>query len=134
VASLNRISLLGNIGKDPECRSLPSGDPVASFSLATTETWKDKNGAKKEETTWHSVEVFGPLAEIVRSYCTKGKQVYLEGSIRNDEWVAKDGTKKTRTKVKLSGPGAKLILLGGCEKRGGEPGDPAEVDDSAIPF
>jgi single-strand DNA-binding protein len=116
MASLNRVSLIGNLGKDPEVRYLPSGDAVANFSLATTETWKDKSGQKQEKTEWHSVEVFGALAKIVQDYCTKGKQIYIEGSITYQEWTDKDNVKKNRTKIKLSGPQAKLVLLGGGKR------------------
>jgi single-strand DNA-binding protein len=119
MASLNKVCLIGNLGRDPEVRYLPSGDAVANFSLATTETWKDKSGQKKEDTQWHQVEVFGKMAEIVKEYCTKGKQIYVEGSIRYDEWTDKDGVKKTKAKIKLSGPGAKLVLLGGTRGEGG---------------
>ena len=154
MASVNKVVLIGNLGKDPEVRYLPSGDPVANFSLATTETWKDKSGAKQEKTEWHQVEVFGKLAEIVRDYCTKGKQVYLEGSISYQEWTDKDGVKKYRTKIKLSGPRAQLVLLGsggGGGGRGrdsgpssgggpsepresGPPSDDFQVSDDDVPF
>jgi single-strand DNA-binding protein len=122
MASLNKVILIGNLGRDPEMRYLPSGDPVANFSLATTETWKDKSGQKQERTEWHKVEVFGKMAEIVRDYCTKGKQVYLEGSITYQEWTDKEGVKKVTPKIKLSGPRAQLVLLGGGGGRGGERG------------
>jgi single-strand DNA-binding protein len=118
MASLNKVILIGNLGRDPEMRYLPSGDPVANFSLATTETWKDKSGQKQERTEWHKVEVFGKMAEIVRDYCTKGKQVYLEGSITYQEWTDKEGVKKVTPKIKLSGPRAQLVLLGGGGGRG----------------
>ncbi len=142
MASLNRVSLLGNIGKDPEIRYQKSGEPVASFSLATSEKWTDKGGQKQESTQWHSVSVFGKLAEIVRDYCAKGKQVFIEGSIKYDEWTDKDGNKRNTTKIVLSGPGAKLILLGGGEKRGsgGSGSAPApntgdfQVDSDDVPF
>ena len=139
MASVNKATLLGHVGKDPEVRYLPSGDAVASFSLATSETWKDKSGQKQERTEWHSVEVFGKLAEIVRDYVTKGKQLYLEGSITYQEWTDKEGAKKYRTKIKLSGPNSKLVLLGGGgDKREGRPaGPPADdfqVSDDDVPF
>jgi single-strand DNA-binding protein len=119
MASVNKVIIVGNLGRDPEVRYLPSGDPVANFSLATTESWRDKSGAKKEETQWHQVEVFGKTAEVVRDYCTKGKQIYLEGSIRYDEWTDKDGVKKTKAKIRVSGPGSRLVLLGGPRGEGG---------------
>lgn len=119
MASVNKVVLIGNLGRDPEMRYLPSGDPVATFSLATTESWKDKSGQKKEETQWHQIEVFGKTAEIVRDYCTKGKQIYIEGTIKYDEWTDKDGVKKTKAKIKVSGPNSRVVLLSGPRDGGG---------------
>src|SRR4029450_2174608 len=119
MASLNKVILIGNLGKDPEIRYTQGGDPIANFSLATNEAWTDKSGQKQERTEWHRVEVFGKTAEIVRDYCTKGKQVYIEGSIRYDEWTDKDGVKRTKTKIKVSGMGSRLVLLGGGSRDGG---------------
>lgn len=145
MSSLNSIELIGNLGRDPEVRYLPSGDPVANFSIATTETWKDHAGAKQSKTEWHEVSVFGKLAEIVRDYCRKGKQVYLRGSMTYDQWE-KDGVKHTKAKVKLSGPGAKLVLLGGKSDGGGRraeesdepqqrhPSEDFQVSDDDVPF
>lgn len=124
MASVNRVTLLGNLGKDPEVRYTQGGEPIANFSLATSEQWTDKAGAKQERTEWHRVEVFGKLAQIVRDYCQKGKQVYLEGSIRYDEWEDKDGNKKYMTKIRLSGPGSKLVLLG--ERKSGPVPEPED--------
>lgn len=126
MSSVNKVVLIGNLGKDPEIRYLPSGDPVASFSVATSEKWTDKGGQKKEETQWHRIEVFGKTAEIVRDYCSKGKQVYIEGSIRYDEWTDKEGHKRNATKVKVGGFGSRLVLLGG-------PGGPRNERDDAPP-
>jgi single-strand DNA-binding protein len=95
MASLNKVILIGNLGKDPEIRYTQQGEPIANFSLATSERWTDKSGQKQERTEWHRVEVFGKTAQIVRDYCSKGKQVYLEGSIKYDEWTDKDGNKRT---------------------------------------
>lgn len=140
MASVNKVILLGNCGKDPEIRYMPSGDPVANFSIATSESWKSKDGSKQERTEWHSVEVFGKLAEIVRDYVTKGKQVYIEGSITYQEWTDKEGAKKYRTKIKLSGPQAKLVLLGGGKDRDRgpsstpPPSDDFQVSDDDVPF
>jgi single-strand DNA-binding protein len=136
VASVNKIILIGNLGKDPEVRYLPSGDPVANFSLATTETWKDKSGQKKESTQWHQISVFGKLAEIVRDYCAKGKQVYLEGSMEYGEYTDKDGVKRNTAKVKLSGPNSKLVLLGGRSdaKPAADNGADVVDDGEGVPF
>jgi single-strand DNA-binding protein len=137
VASVNKVILVGNLGKDPEIRYTQSGEPIANFSLATNEVWNDKNGQKQERTEWHRVEVFGKTAQIVRDYCTKGRAVYLEGSIRYDEWTDKDGNKRNMTKIRVSGPGSRLVLLGGRGEagggggaaRGGASSEPAATDD-----
>ena len=88
----------------PRSATPRAGEPIANFSLATSENWTDKSGQKQERTEWHRVEVFGKTAQVVRDYCTKGKQVYLEGSIRYDEWTDKDGNKRNMTKIRVSGP------------------------------
>ncbi len=112
MASVNKVILIGNLGKDPEIRYTQSGDPIANFSLATNEAWTDRNGQKQEHTEWHSVEVFGKPAQVVRDYLTKGRQVYLEGSIRTNEWKDKDGNQRKSVRIRVSGPGSRLVLLG----------------------
>ncbi len=150
MASVNRVILIGNLGKDPEIRYTQAGEPIANFSLATNEAWTDKSGQKQERTEWHRVEVFGKTAQVVRDYCQKGKQVYLEGSIRYDEWTDKDGNKKYMTKIRVSGPGSRLVLLGsrgegggpraeGGARTGGPPadapaGDDFQASDDDVPF
>jgi single-strand DNA-binding protein len=131
MASLNKVILIGNLGKDPEVRYLQSGDPVANFSLATNEVWTDKSGQKQERTEWHRVEVFGKPAQVVRDYLSKGRQVYVEGSIRYDEWTDKDGNKQKMTKIRVSGPGSRLVLLGGRGEGGPGPRGPAGPGDAA---
>ena len=118
MASVNKVVLIGHLGKDPDIKYLQSGEPVANFSLATSEKWTDKSGEKQERTDWHRVEVFGKTAQVVRDYCQKGKQVYVEGQIRYDEWTDKDGNKKFMTKIRVSGFGGRIVLLGsGATKR-----------------
>ena len=147
MASLNKVILIGNLGKDPEIRYTQGGDPIANFSLATNESWTDKSGQKQERTEWHRVEVFGKPAQVVRDYLTKGRQVYIEGSIRYDEWTDKDGNKQKMTKIRVSGPGSRLVLLGGRGEGGPrdagargpgeakEPqGDDFQVSDDDVPF
>lgn len=124
MASVNRVTLIGNLGKDPEMRYLPSGEAVASFSIATTETWKDKSGAKQERTDWHRVEFIGRTAEIAGEYLKKGRQAYIEGRIQYDKWTDKEGIEKTLTKIR----GDKLTLLGSREGGGGGGGDTAYDD------
>ena len=125
MSSLNKVILIGNLGKDPEVRYLQSGDAVANFSLATNEVWTDKSGQRQERTEWHRVEVFGKPAQVVRDYLSKGRQVYVEGSIRYDEWTDKDGNKQKMTKIRVSGPNSRLVLLGGRGEGG--PKGPAEA-------
>ncbi len=97
---LNKVLLIGNLGKDPEMRSLPSGQPVASFTLATSRRWRDKNGQKQEQTEWHQIVIFGKQAEIAGQYLTKGKQIYLEGRIQTRSWDDRQtGEKKYRTEI-----------------------------------
>ncbi|WP_348944250.1 single-stranded DNA-binding protein [Chitinibacter sp. FCG-7] len=90
MASLNKVLLIGNLGKDPESRFLPSGGAVCNFSIATTESWKDKNtGAKQEKTEWHNITMYGRLAEIAGEYLKKGSQVYIEGKLQTRKWQDK---------------------------------------------
>jgi single-strand DNA-binding protein len=126
MASVNRVTLLGNVGQDPEMRYLPSGEAVAKFSIATTETWKDKSGGKQERTDWHRVEFIGRTAEIVGEYVKKGRQVYVEGSVRYDKWTDKEGVEKMLTKIK----GDKLTLLGSRDGGGGGGGGDSSFDDN----
>jgi single-strand DNA-binding protein len=137
MGSVNKVILIGNLGKDPEIRYTQAGEPIANFSVATNESWTDKSGQKQERTEWHRVEVFGKTAQIVRDYLTKGRQVYLEGTIRYEEWNDKDGNKRTGTKIRVSGPNSKLVLLGGRGEgggpRGGGTGGPAESEPQAAP-
>jgi single-strand DNA-binding protein len=141
-SSVNKVILLGNLGKDPEVRYLPSGEPVASFSLATNEVWNDKNGQRQERTEWHRIEVFGKPAQIVRDYLTKGRQVYIEGQIRHEEYTDKEGIKRNVTRVRVSGPGSRIVLLGGGRGEGGGGSRPSEsgpaeefhATDEDVPF
>ena len=107
--SLNKVTLIGHLGRDPEIRFMPSGSAVANFSVATSESWKDKDGNKEERTEWHRVVVFGKLAEICNQYLSKGKQVYLEGRLQTREWEDRDGNKRTTTEVVVT----EMIMLGG---------------------
>jgi single-strand DNA-binding protein len=100
MASVNKVILVGRLGKDPEIRSTPSGTSVAKFSLATDDKFTDRSGEKQERTEWHNVVAWGKLAEICGQYLKKGKLVYIEGSIRTDSWDDKEtGVKKYRTEI-----------------------------------
>jgi single-strand DNA-binding protein len=97
---VNKVILIGNLGRDPEVRSTPSGQPVASFTLATNRRWRDKNGQRQEQTEWHNIVVWGKQAEVAGQYLTKGKQIYLEGRLQTRSWDDRQtGEKKYRTEI-----------------------------------
>jgi single-strand DNA-binding protein len=133
MASVNKVILIGNVGRDPEIRFTQSGEPIANFTLATNEVWNDKSGQKQERTEWHRVEVFGKTAQVVRDYVTKGRPVYIEGSIRYEEWTDKDGNKRNTTRIRVSGPGSRLVLLGGRGEGGGGGGARSSGGTSSEP-
>lgn len=99
MASVNKVILVGNLGRDPETRYMPEGGAITNCSIATTDTWKDKGGEKQERTEWHRVVFFGKLAEIAGEYLKKGAQVYVEGRLQTRKWQDKDGTDKYSTEV-----------------------------------
>lgn len=137
--SVNKVTLIGNVGGDPTIRYTQSGEPIANFSLATSESWTDKAGQKQEKTEWHRVEVFGKTAAIVRDYVTKGKPLYIEGSLHYEEWTDKQGQKRTASKVRVSGFGGRLVLLGAgggkpVAQADGDPGETFTASDSDVPF
>lgn len=110
--SVNKAILLGNVGRDPEIRRTQSGEPIANISIATSETWRDKQtGERKEKTEWHRVVVFGKLAEIVEQYVVKGQKLYLEGKIQTRKWVDQSSVERYSTEVVLSGFHAVLVML-----------------------
>lgn len=112
MASINKVILIGNLGADPETRYLPSGDAVTNIRIATTDTWKDKNGEKQEHTEWHRIAFFGKLAEIAGEYLKKGAPVYIEGRIRTRKWQDKEGQDRYSTEIVAD----RMQMLGG---RGG---------------
>ncbi len=99
MASVNKVILVGNLGRDPEVRYMPDGGAITNVSIATTDTWKDKNGEKQERTEWHRIAFFGKLAEIAGEYLKKGSQIYVEGALRTRKWQDKDGQDKYTTEV-----------------------------------
>lgn len=118
MASVNRVTLIGNLGADPEVRYLPSGDAVANIRLATTDRYKDKaSGEMKEATEWHRVSFFGRLAEIVSEYLKKGSTVYIEGKIRTRKYQAQDGTDRYSTDIVADS----MQMLGGRAEGGERP-------------
>jgi single-strand DNA-binding protein len=108
MSSLNKVLLIGHLGKDPEVRYTPDGSPVATFSLATSENWTDKNGSRQEHTEWHNVVAWNKLADLCKKYLTKGRQVYIEGRIRSRDWQDRDGNKRRTTEVIAT----QMVLLG----------------------
>jgi single-strand DNA-binding protein len=139
--SVNKVILLGRVGKDPEVRTFQNGGKVASFSLATSERWKDKDsGENKERTEWHNVAVFGGIVNVVESYVTKGQELYVEGQLQTRKWQDNNGNDRYSTEVVLRGPGANLRLVGGkneasSQSRPKQDEPPAEdFDDSDVPF
>lgn len=99
MASVNKVILVGNLGRDPETRYMPNGEAVTNFSIATTETWKDKSGEKKEATEWHRITMYRKLAEIASEYLKKGSSVYIEGKLQTRKWTDKDGVEKYTTEI-----------------------------------
>ncbi len=99
MASVNKVILIGNLGKDPETRYMPNGDAVTNITLATTETWKDKNGEKQEKTEWHRVTFYRKLAEIAGEYLKKGRPVYVEGRLETRKWTDKAGAERYTTEI-----------------------------------
>lgn len=115
---LNKVQIIGHLGRDPETRYLPSGDAVTNFSVATTEKWRDKQtGEQKEATEWHNVSTFGKLAEICSQYLRKGSQVYVEGSLRTRKYADKDGIERYSTGIKAD----TMKMLGGRQEGEGHP-------------
>ena len=135
MGSVNKVILLGNLGRDPELRYTPNGSPVATFTLATNEQWKDKDGNKQEHVEWHRIVAFGKLAEICGEYLRKGRQVYIEGSIRSRSFKDREGNDRTVSEVRADN----LVMVGRAEGGGAEGGrstaeKPPEYSDEDIPF
>src|SRR4051812_49984296 len=153
MGSVNKVILVGNLGRDAELRYTPGGAAVATLNLATTEVWNDKGGQRQEKTEWHRIVLWGKQAESLQEYLTKGKQIYVEGRLQTRQWDDKDGNKRYTTEIRgdrivlLSGGGGGGGMGGGgrSSNRGGgggsaPPDDPmggemgAELTDDDIPF
>ena len=145
MASVNKVILVGNLGKDPEVRFMPNGEAVCNFSIATTDSWKDKAGAKQERTEWHNIVMYRKLAEIAGEYLKKGSTVYLEGSLQTRKWQDKEGHDRYTTEINSS----VMQMLGGKSESKSEPvhhqvstqhkpvvdvADPFDEIDSDLPF
>jgi single-strand DNA-binding protein len=145
---VNKVLLVGNLGRDPEVRSTPSGQPVATFTLATNRRWKDKNGQRQEQTEWHNIVVWGRLAEVAGQYLTKGKQIFVEGRLQTRSWEDRQtGEKRFRTEIvadnfqMLGARGASEPESPGAPAPSGAPGGPTYdeggfggPEDDDIPF
>ena len=150
MGSVNKVILVGNLGRDAELRYTPGGAAVATLNLATTEVFKDREGQKKEDTQWHRVILWGRTAESLHEYLTKGKQIYVEGKLQTRKWKDKDGNDKYTTEIR----GDRVVLLSGAGRGDGagrgeggggrstpaddfgppEPGGSVELTDDEIPF
>jgi single-strand DNA-binding protein len=146
MAGVNKAILVGNLGRDPELRQTPNGQSVVNFTLATSETWTDKNGERVERTEWHRIVVWGRTAEMCNQYLSKGRTVYVEGRIQTREWEDKDGNKRYTTEINAStvnfiGPrttGGSGDSAGGMsgesDGSSGPQGDSGPPMDDNIPF
>jgi single-strand DNA-binding protein len=142
---VNKVILIGNLGRDPEIRYTRSGTSVATLNIATSETWTDQNGQRQERTEWHRVVAWSKLADIAKEYLTKGRQVYIEGKLQTRSWDDRDGNKRYTTEVKAD----QMVMLGGRGESadrgdyassssspppGPEPQEPFEATEDDVPF
>lgn len=129
--SLNKVQIIGNVGKDPEVKATGGGTKVASFSVATTAKWKDKQGVQQEKTEWHKITAWEPLAVIVGNYVKKGDRIYVEGYLETQKWTDKNGVERYTTQIVARD----IILLGGKKASDDEaPAKEAAGDDDDMPF
>ncbi len=117
MSSLNKVMIIGNLGRDPEIRTMQNGDKVANLNIATSENWKDRDGNKQEKTEWHRVVIFGKLAEICERYLKKGAKILVEGKLQTKKWVDQGGNDKYTTEVVVSGFNSGITML---DSRGGD--------------
>jgi single-strand DNA-binding protein len=133
---LNKVLLIGNLGADPEFRSTPSGTPVATFNVATTDQWTNKEGEQEQRTEWHRVVTWGKLAEISREYLKKGKQVYIEGRLQTRSWEDREGQKKYVTEIVAN----QMLMLGRAVQENAVVGETEQAEslppeaDNELPF
>ena len=140
MGSVNKVILIGNLGRDAELRYTPGGAAVATLNMATTEVWNDKSGQRQEKTEWHRVVLWGKTAESLSEYLTKGKQIYVEGRLQTRQWDDKDGIKRYTTEIRSD----RVVLLGGPRPSGAADGAatqqvtavaaPTELTEDDIPF
>lgn len=141
--SINKVILLGNLGKDPEIKTMSNGKQLANFSVATTESWKDKSGERKSKNEWHNIVVYSDGLVKVCQYLKKGSKVYLEGQLQTRKWQDKSGNDKYTTEIVLQGFNSAMVLLDKKESSGNtaqsyssrdNTSQVEELDDSMIPF
>lgn len=133
MASLNKVMLIGNLGADPEARSLNSGDEVVNLRIATTDSWKDGDGNKKERTEWHSVAIFNQgLCKVAKNYLRKGSKCYIEGALQTRKWQDQSGQDRYSTEIVLQKFHGELVLLD--NKPSGETQREHAEQDSSVPF
>jgi len=111
-SSLNKVQIIGNLGKDPEIRYTNDNKAIANLTVATTESWNSKDGDRQDKTEWHRCVVFGKLAEVIEKYLKKGSKVYLEGKLQTRKWEDKDGQERYTTEIVLNGFGSQMVMLG----------------------
>ncbi len=132
--SVNKVILVGNLGRDPELRQMPSGDPITNLRIATSESWNDRQtGERRERTEWHSVVIFGKLAEIANNYLRKGSKVYIEGQLQTRKWQDQTGNDRYSTEVVLRGFNATMVMLDSRGGGGGQPSSRYTQDRSESP-
>lgn len=127
---LNKVMIIGNLGRDPEMRYTPSGRPVTTFSVATSRTWNTAEGEKRVETEWFNVVAWGNLAEICKQFLSKGQQVYIEGRLQTRHWDDAEGNKHTSVEIVAS----EMIILGDRKEAGEETAGEGETEEEAFPF
>ena len=111
-SSLNKVQLIGNMGRDPEIRYTNDNRAIANLTIATTESWNSKDGGRQDKTEWHRVVVFGKLAEVVEKYMKKGDKVYFEGKLQTRQWTDKDGQERYTTEIVVDSFGGQMVMLG----------------------
>jgi len=128
--SVNKVILMGNLGRDPEVRFMPNGDAVCNFSIATTDSWKDKAGEKQEKTEWHNIVMYRRLAEIAGEYLKKGRPVYLEGRLQTRKWQTKEGQDRYTTEIIADS----MQMLGGRDGAPAQDSQPSPQPDAKDEF
>jgi single-strand DNA-binding protein len=127
---LNKVMIIGNLGRDPEMRYTPSGKPVTTFSVATSRTWSTSDGEKREETEWFNVVAWSSLAEICKQYLTKGQQVYIEGRLQTRHWDDQEGNKHTSVEIVAN----EMIILSERRETGEASAEAESIEEDEFPF